>query len=214
MVGCKVGGSFGVEPGKVAMKVINLNARTSIYTCNAYCLLGDWNALSDVNTIIDPGRDPEVVQELQELNTGVGKKRVEQVIVTHNHYDHTSMLQEVVKMFKPKVMAFSPFVYCEDRCLYDREIIRCADRECEVIHIPGHSQDSICIYCPGEKVLFSGDTPLFIRQPGSSYSQGFLDALHYLTQKDVGIIYPGHGKPIKDKCNQMISDSYLNAIKH
>lgn len=196
------------------MKVINLNARSSIYTSNTYCLLGDWNTLLDVNTIIDPGRDPAALLELEELNTGVGKKRLEQVIVTHNHYDHTSILQEMVESFKPRVLAFSSSVHFLDRCLSDREIVQCADRECEVIYIPGHSQDSICIYSPGEKVLFSGDTPLFIRDPGSSYPQSFLDALYYLTLKDVQIIYPGHGEPINYKCNEMISRSYFNAIGH
>ncbi|MCD6455862.1 MAG: hypothetical protein J7K81_03615 [Methanophagales archaeon] len=64
------------------MKIINLTAHSRIYTCNVYLVLGDHNALADVNTLIDAGRDPEAISNLKEASTGVGKKRVEQVIIS------------------------------------------------------------------------------------------------------------------------------------
>jgi len=44
------------------------------------------------------------------------------------------------------------------------ELLQVADRQFEEIHTPGHSSDSIYLYCPAEKVLFANDTPLITLQ--------------------------------------------------
>ncbi len=195
------------------MKVINLTSKSKIYTSNAYCLLGNWNALADVNTLVDVGRDPEAIQKLEQLNTGVGKRRVDQVILTHSHYDHTSILSDLVERYNPRVYAYSSSVSNTRACLRDEQRLPCADQECEIIHIPGHSQDSVCVYCPLEKALFSGDTPLFTLQFAGDHEMGFVNALYKLMQKDVQTIYPGHGLPVTNKCNQIIRETYLRVKK-
>ena len=45
------------------------------------------------------------------------------------------------------------------------------------IHTPGHTEDSICLYCKAEGVLFSGDMPLVINAVGGSYEDGFVCAV-------------------------------------
>ena len=75
------------------MKVTLLKKNPNIYTCNAYLVRGNWNAISDVNTLIDIGTDSYIYEELQTISTGVGKRRVEQVILTHEHFDHASGLK-------------------------------------------------------------------------------------------------------------------------
>ena len=47
------------------MRVIRLPHNLNIYTCNSYLLLGDWNVLGDVNTLIDPGTDGSVINEIE-----------------------------------------------------------------------------------------------------------------------------------------------------
>ena len=74
------------------MKILNLAAKNGVYSCNVYLVLGSWNTLRDVNTLVDVGRDPSFFERLDQASTGVGKKRVEQVILTHSHYDHAANL--------------------------------------------------------------------------------------------------------------------------
>ena len=98
-----------VEDKQSDMRIENLTANSKYYTSYVYLVLGDWNALEDVNTLIDVGRDPSLVQMIKERYTGVGKKPIDQVILTHGHYDHTGMLDEVRAAFNPVVWAYKSF---------------------------------------------------------------------------------------------------------
>ncbi|MBW1739146.1 MAG: MBL fold metallo-hydrolase, partial [Deltaproteobacteria bacterium] len=91
------------------MKIINLTRDSTIYTSNVYFLLGDWKAVDDVNALIDVGRDPSIIRKIQDLDTGVGKKRVQKVVFTHGHYDHVSLLPAIKDEFNPEVYAFHSF---------------------------------------------------------------------------------------------------------
>ena len=77
----------------------------------------------------------------------------------------------------------------------------------EVIHTPGHSSDSICLYNQAEGVLFAGDTPLLIASPDGTYEAGFLAALEKLCARDVRRIYFGHGPPLTEHCNERLRES-------
>ena len=46
------------------MKIINLTEKSTVYTANVYFILGNWNALPDVNTLIDVGRDPQIIEKI------------------------------------------------------------------------------------------------------------------------------------------------------
>lgn len=179
------------------MKVINLTEKSGIYTSNVYMVTGTWNRLIDVNTLIDVGRDPGVVETLlQSTSMGVGKRRVEQVIITHNHYDHTEILPRIKDVFNPKVCAVSSSLAGVDRQLEDGEEIIIADRTFTVYHAPGHSSDSIFIYNGEDGVLFAGDNPLNISSNEGEYSDQYLKVLGMLGRKKIKAIYPGHGRTI------------------
>lgn len=192
------------------MKIINLTEDTTIYTCNVYLVLGSWNALKDENTLVDVGRDPMIFQKLDIVHTGVGKRKIDRVVITHNHYDHIGQLPDIRNQFHPKVFAFSRSLDGVDIFLNDGDTIMLGDRQFEVIHTPGHSNDSICLYCEADGVLFSGDTPLIIRSGGYTYDTDFINALERISRRDIKIIYPGHGAPLKKDCNLMIKTSLKN----
>jgi hypothetical protein len=78
--------------------------------------------------------------------TGLGKNAIEQVILTHSHSDHAAILPLIREKYHPVVYAYSAFAGA-DIVLKDGQILHCGDRHFEVIHIPGHSDDSICLYC-------------------------------------------------------------------
>jgi glyoxylase-like metal-dependent hydrolase (beta-lactamase superfamily II) len=195
----------------VKMKVNNLTVLNGIYTSNVYLLTGDWNTMDDLNTLIDVGRDPAILKRIDNASTGVGKHRIEQVVLTHSHYDHASLLPVIKKMYNPKVFAFSSNLSYVDEHIYGGEKLKIADRQFEVIHAPGHSSDSICLYCEEEKALFAGDTPLVMITKDNSYDSKFIEVLEYIASKEIKIIYFGHGEPLKQNIKKTLLKSLKNA---
>ena len=175
------------------MRIENMARGNSMYTSNAYLVRGDWNALGDRNTLVDTGRDPVVLAHLEQAATGVGKPRVEQVVLTHSHYDHVGLLQRIRQRFRPMVYAFSPHLDGVDRVLTDGDRLLLGDGWFEVIHVPCHSQESICLHHSGSGVLFSGDNPVEPHQGGSSRSCDCGEMSSRLSNCAVHTIYPGHG---------------------
>ena len=192
------------------MKIKNLFRLSEIYTSNVYLLTGDWNTLEDKNTLIDVGRDPGILRRIDEASTGVGKHKVEQVFLTHSHYDHASLLPIIKRTFNPKVFAYSSPLEEVDVIVKGGELLQIADRQFEVIHTPGHSTDSICLYCAKEKVLFAGDTPLIIRTKDNTYAPEFVQVIKYLVSKQIESIYFGHGEPLTEGCLSTIQTTLQN----
>lgn len=177
------------------MRVIRLQRHPGAYTCNSYLILGTWNRIDDVNTLIDPGIDDFVLEEIGRLSTGLGKVPVEQVILTHSHFDHAAGVSAVKRRFGARVLAFLPAAEV-DEVVFDKQFIKVGDDICEILHTPGHSSDSICIYLPNELALFSGDTQIRIVTPGGPYTAEYRLSLEKLAMRGVETIYPGHGEPI------------------
>jgi glyoxylase-like metal-dependent hydrolase (beta-lactamase superfamily II) len=195
------------------VRIDNLfDAQSQVYSCNAYLIRGDWNAIGDVNTLVDVGRDPNLVARVRDVYTGVGKRGVEQVILTHEHFDHVGLLPEIREAFQPLVYAHSLSVGA-DRFLEDGQFLRCGDRTFEVIYSPGHSNDSICLHCEAEGVLFVGDAPVVVRSADSSHEPGFVAALERICRKKVQAIYFGHGAPVLEGAQQLLWDSLAMVLQ-
>ena len=109
------------------MKLLNLTENSNIYTSNVYLGTGTWNTLTDINTLIDVGRDVSIIDKINNASTGVGKHKVEQVILTHSHYDHAGILSLVKKEFNCKVFAFSKSLDGVDQILIGGEILKLGD---------------------------------------------------------------------------------------
>lgn len=189
------------------MRVVTLESSGRVYTSQVYLVLGDASQLGDVNTLVDVGADPAILASIERAPTGVGKWPVEQVVLTHSHSDHCALLPQVRAAYHPRVLAFSPSLSGVDALVDDGDTVRMGDRIFEVIHIPGHSSDSICLYNESEGVLFAGDSPLVITSPNASYEAGFEAALMRLCARDVRRIYFGHGPPLMEGCNQRLRQS-------
>jgi glyoxylase-like metal-dependent hydrolase (beta-lactamase superfamily II) len=177
------------------VKIIPLFGNPKTYACRSYLVLGEWNRLGDVNTLIDTGSDGSIIEEIEKASTGVGKNPVDQVILTHNHFDHAGGITAIKKRFHPRVFAFSEREGV-DELVGDGRQLQIADSVCEVIHTPGHSNDSICLYCRREKVLFSGDTAVRVYGRNGTYTPEFALALKRLATLDVVSIYGGHDNPV------------------
>ena len=74
-----------------------------------------------------------------------------------------------------------------------------SDFRFQIIHTPGHTQGSVCLYFPKERKLFSGDT-LFrcgygrTDLPGGNYGQLISSLEQLMTLPPETEVFPGHGE--------------------
>ena len=78
----------------------------------------------------------------------------------------------------------------------------------EVVHTPGHTLGSICIYVRGERALFTGDTALglgtvAISPPPYGDMALYLRSLERLKAFDTAVMLPGHGRPVEDVARKL-----------
>ena len=191
------------------MRVVELLRAPSLYTCRSYLLLGDWNVLGDVNTLIDPGTDGSVIDQIETLSTGCGKVPVEQIILTHNHFDHAAGIEIFKKRYGTRV-----YGWCSgkdvDELLRDGQLITAGDEQLQVLHTPGHSSDSICLYNGARRILFSGDTQLRVRTAGGVFAPEYIETHRRLSTLRIDTVYSGHDEPIYHGAEEIIMETLRN----
>jgi len=113
--------------------------------------------------VIDPGSDAAGLLD------AVGDREVLAVICTHGHADHVAAALEVAERDEAPV-ALHP----KDRSLWreahpgedadiemeDGGVFEVADVGLEVIHAPGHTPGSVCLYCEDLGAVFTGHVML------------------------------------------------------
>lgn len=191
------------------MRIILLRKNPEAYSGNAWLVLGDSNTLHGVNALVDIGLDAFILDHLQQISTGIGKKSLQKIFLTHSHYDHAGGLEEVRRALSPEIYAFAPLPGVTRR-LRDGERVSLGDRRFEVLHTPGHSDDSMCLYCPEDRVLFSGDTPVQVRTTGGAYPRALTVSLERLCALPVQTIYPGHGDPMTRGAAEALRETLAN----
>jgi hydroxyacylglutathione hydrolase len=153
-------------------------------------LIGDEKA--GLAAVVDPAWDIEKILELARKN-GL---RVIYAINTHNHPDHTSGNDEIVKATGTKIVAHEASRNRKDIAAKDGETLRLGSLELKLIHTPGHSPDHMCVLVDGK--LMTGDT-LFVGEcgrtdlPGGSSEQLYGSLFNKLMRlPDYVEVYPGH----------------------
>lgn len=179
------------------------------YAENAYCIDGE--------LLIDPGDD---LPTLARLAGGI-----KAILLTHGHFDHMLAAEELQKRTGVPVYVHpldAPMLSDASLSAYNPEvsslpqpghIAYTAYPESlfgfRVLHTPGHTPGSVCLYREEEKVLFSGDT-LFRAGFGRTDLAGgsmhqLLSSLRTLLAlpRDVRV-YPGHGESttIDEECRR------------
>ena len=165
--------------------------------------------------VIDPGDDIEdVLALIQKHNL-----TVKQIVVTHAHIDHVGGAMKLraatgapillnqndhalLKMLDVQaawIGVKDPGKVEIDRSIGQGDTVRAGLLAADVIHTPGHTEGSVCLYFPAEKKLIAGDT-LFAGSigrtdlPGGSMRK-IISSLHekVLTLPDETTVVPGHG---------------------
>ena len=165
--------------------------------------------------VIDPGDDIENVLAIVLQH----KLQVKQIVVTHGHIDHIGGAMKLraatgapillnqndqaqLKMLDMQAawcgMA-PPGEVKIDQSIGAADTVRAGSLVADVIHTPGHTEGSVCLYFPAEKKLIAGDT-LFAGSigrtdlPGGSMEK-IISSLHekVLALPDETVVVPGHG---------------------
>jgi hydroxyacylglutathione hydrolase len=165
--------------------------------------------------VIDPGDDIErVLSLIQKHNL-----QVKQIVITHAHIDHVGGAMKLraatgapillnqndyalLKMLDVQAAWIgmpTPGKVDIDQSLGQSDTVKAGSLSAEVLHTPGHTEGSICLYFPIENKLIAGDT-LFAGSigrtdlPGGSYEK-ILHSLHesVLALPDKTVVVPGHG---------------------
>lgn len=126
--------------------------------------------------IIDPG------DEAERIKSSCEGYQVEEILVTHHHWDHVLALEELERFYHVKHNTFlrNSFQY-------------------ENIPTPGHASDSLTFYFKDEHVMFTGDF-LFYHTIGrydleTSSIPDMISSLEKISHYPDDIkIYPGHGR--------------------
>jgi len=193
------------------VKIHLLHSPTSVYSGNAYLVLGDSNRLDDVNSLVDVGTDGSIVEAIASIWTGVGKKPVDRVVLTHSHFDHAGGLLKIRETYHPEICAYAMFEGVK-RQLFHGDLLLLGDEWFEVLHAPEHSSDSVCFYSARTGVLFSGDAPFNIHSPGGSYGEHFIIFLEDLLHRGVSAIYSGHDLPLVKNAQTVVRETLENII--
>jgi len=180
--------------------------------CNC-SILGDENTREAI--VVDPGDNiPQIFAVLKKHEL-----TVKQILITHAHIDHIAGAQQLKKLtgapilYNQKDLPLvammdvqagwlgipTPNVTPPDADLVDGLPINLGAIQGEVIHTPGHTQGSSCLYLPSESLLLAGDT-LFAGSVGRTDLPGgdtrtLIKSIHdrLLPLPDQTLVIPGHG---------------------
>ena len=165
--------------------------------------------------VIDPGDDIADVQAIIQKHN----LQVRQIVITHAHIDHVGGAMKLrqatgapilmnqndyalVKMLDVQAAWLgmkSPGQVEIDHSVGDADKVEAGPLVANVIHTPGHTEGSVCLYFPAQQKLIAGDT-LFAGSigrtdlPGGSYDK-IIRSLHekVLALPDETLVVPGHG---------------------
>jgi len=171
-------------------------------------------------TLIDTGAGDEMnrLKETME-RLGLSVKGVSKVVLTHSHPDHTGGLIDLTTASSPTILIHSIEAESFDldeasmTKVVEGDVIETLGRRLTVIHTPGHTAGSICLYDPENRILFSGDTVFANGAFGrtdlpTGNARAMKESLKRLTEFNIDSLLPGHEEPVLENGNTHVKFSY------
>ena len=180
--------------------------------CNC-SILGDETSREAI--VVDPGDDISRILAILARH----HLTVKQIVITHAHIDHIAGAQQLKRLTGAPILYNqldiplvklmdvqagwlgipTPEVAPPDANLTDQLTLHIPGIDATVLHTPGHTEGSSCLYLPDHSLLIAGDT-LFAGSvgrtdlPGGNSSK-LIHSIHdrILTLPDDVKVIPGHG---------------------
>jgi len=217
--GAKNGGAIAAPDGQ---RLLHFTIPVGLLQCNC-SIIGD--PVSREAVVLDPGDEVNRIMDL----LGRHKLTVKAIVSTHAHIDHVGGLKKLhdytgapVLMHRDDVPLYQAmemqagFLGVEPpptteihQFLREGDTLQWGSLTAQVIHTPGHTPGSSCLFLPPEAgkvtvaapVLFAGDT-LFSGSIGRTDLWGgsmekIMESLltKLMALPDDTLVYPGHGSP-------------------
>ena len=193
---------------EVKVKIEHLNLVT-----NCYIIVDEETKEA---MVIDPGAEGRKIIEMLDILDA----KLKYIFITHCHADHIGAIEEVRSEKGGKILISredAPGLYDEgisltyyaetpnpeleaDSRVDDGDMIHLGKLEFRVIATPGHTKGGLCLYCPSEDMIFTGDTIFSSTWGRTDLPTGSIeDIMDSITNKililpENTIIYPGHRK--------------------
>ncbi len=176
--------------------------------------------------IVDPGPDDD--SHVSALLKAVEGERVETILVTHTHRDHSPGARRLRAATGAPVVGAAPFVphgdgssgldsshdrdHAPDAVLADGERLTSSGFTIEAVATPGHCANHLCFALLEEGALFSGDHVMAwstsVVAPPDGSMRAYMDSLGKLRSRAETVYWPGHGGPVVEP------QRYLRALIH
>lgn len=161
--------------------------------------------------VVDPGADAEGIKEYADTRS----LKIEGILLTHGHYDHTGATKSLQNMtgakiyatanctdiansYKSMAFAFGAIInkFTTDVVVKEGDIITIGDMVVKVIETAGHTKGGAC-FILGDNI-FSGDTLFQTSYGRTDLPTGDFNALEKSLKKLFALegdykVYPGHG---------------------
>jgi len=201
------------------------------YDSNIYIILGE------NPTIIDCGTGLYNDQVLKKLTEIIDPKKIEQIILTHEHYDHCGGVKKIFESVSSNVKILAHIDASEkiesgesnfalmlggtmpkmpvDIKLKEGEDVHIGDEIFVVLHTPGHTPGSMCLYSKDSKSLISGDTIFPFGSFGRyDFPEGdgnlLKKSIERIAEYDIVNLYPGHESIIEGDAQKHINLTLKN----
>ena len=175
-----------------------------------------WDETTREAMTVDCGNEPSTVASVCKAE---GLKII-YIVLTHGHYDHADHVRGYKELFEgapvvchgdevkvltdpdanvSALLGLNRVYPLPDLQVSEGDILTLGKTQFTVMHVPGHTPGSICLYCEAEKTLFTGDT-LFVRGYGrTDFKYGsvsdLIASLRRLISLDGDtVFYSGHGR--------------------
>jgi glyoxylase-like metal-dependent hydrolase (beta-lactamase superfamily II) len=207
---------------------------------NCYLVVDDEVMLIDTGM---PGNSSKILGYLENtLNENPSQIKI--IVITHHHFDHTGSLDKIKKATGAKIAIHSAdaeyimgdksqsgpkfmntmvkllkIIYrtksvVPDILLEDGDLIG----KFRVIHTPGHTPGSICLFNPKNKVIFVSDNLIYsegkIKGPIARLLPDpvkYKESMKKLAELDIEVILTGHSTPVTSGGGALL-DEYLKKL--
>lgn len=196
----------------------------TFYDGNVYLVM------TETPVLIDAGMRPDPI--IDNIKKYIDPRDIDSIILTHSHHDHSAGTPKLKEATGAKVLiheegagllgddlASLAYLFGElapqfeaDGTLSEGDIVDLGDWKLNVMHTPGHSPGSICLYEKKDKVLFSGDTIFPSGNIGRTDLFGgstevLVKSIERLIDLEVDVLYPGHMEITDKDVNRQVQSS-------